>query len=536
MRKPTRITLGREARAGLVRGALKVSKAAGVTYGPCGRTVLLERAAGTIATKDGATVVRELRFEDALETLGAEVIKQPSLAMSEAVGDGTTTTAIIAGSLLKTCERLLVGGFASVDLVRGINKALDEVLQFLEDTSAPVTTEEDIHAVAMVASNHDEEISNLLTRAVMAVGKDGSVSIEDGRGVDCDLVIRDGMEIDEGYIHRLFLPESGRGTLEQPLVALFDCGMSSYREFRSVAEEASQWPHPLLIVTHAFEAEALATYAVNSRHRHFDLHVVKTPGTGFRKRGWLDDLAALSGATVFDFKAGMDITEWDPEWFGSVQTATIERNRSLLCGYDDEDTDLRVRERLASLKTQQENTNSTWEKDRLRERMARLDGGFCVLRVGGVTEAETKERRARIEDTLGSLRAALEFGIVPGGGTALANAADWLDFLHHENLIEHPDQSRGWQALSEALRTPLRVLCHNAGREVADISRRVQRLQETAEDDLWVGWDALRDEVRLLYDDPMVADASKVVSGAVRYAVSAVSTLVMTNAVIARKR
>lgn len=531
-----RIVLGREARAGLIRGAKKVSKAAAVTYGPCGRTVLLERAAGSIATKDGATVVRELRFEDALEDLGAEVIKQPSLAMSEAVGDGTTTAAIIAGSLLDTCERLLVGGFAPVDLVRGVDKAMSEVLQFLEDTSAPVTTEEEIHAVAMVSSNHDEEVSDLLTKAVMAVGKDGSISIEDGRGVDCDLIIRDGMELDAGYISRLMVPEEGKSTLEQPLIALFDCGMSSYREFRSVAEEASQWPHPLLIVAHAFEAEALATWSVNSRTRSFDLHVIKTPGTGFRKRGWLDDLAALSGATVFDHKAGMDITEWDPEWFGSVQTVTIDSSRSLFCGYDDEETDVRVRSRLESLKTQRDTTESTWETDRLRERMARLDGGFCVLRVGGTTESETKERRARIEDTLGSLRAALESGIVPGGGTALNNAADWLDYLHQESPLEHPEERRGWGALAESLRTPLRVLCQNAGHEMADVSRRLVRAQGEAEEDLWVGWDALRDEVRLLYEGPMVVDATKVVSSAVKYAVSAVSTLVMTNAVVARKR
>lgn len=536
-REPRRIFHGRDAREGIVRGALKIVKAVRVTYGPCGRTVLLERTAGRLATKDGATIVRELSFSNRLENLGAEAIKQPSLAMCDSVGDGTTTVAILAGELLYQCERMLVAGHAPSKMVRGIRKAADAALELFQDISVPVTSEEEIMAVAMVSSNRDREISRLLTQAVMAVGKDGSISVEDGRGVESELLIRDGMELPSGFAN-IYLSdaEDGRTSFEQPLVALFDCGLHTYGEMKSVVETASQWPHnPLLLVGHHFEGETMAVWGINSRVRgSYRWTMVKTPGTGNRKRGWLDDLAALSGAVVFDAKAGMDSRNWDPEWFGSVQTVVVERNKTLLVGYDNEESQERVRERVAALKIAQESTQSDWERDRIRERIARLDGGFCVLRVGGTTETELKERRARIEDTLGSLRAALESGILPGGGSSMLNAADWLDYLLQENPLEDSDERVGWQCFSRALRGPFKALVANSGQEPSEVFRRLDKDREKYEDDLWVGWDALSDDVRLLYEDPMVIDASKVVHDSVRYAVSAVSTIIMTNAAVVR--
>jgi chaperonin GroEL len=504
-----------------------------VTYGPAGKTVFLERSSGVLATKDGATVVREISLSDPCENLGASILKEPCLAMSDAVGDGTTTTAILAANILRTCARFITGGYQPIELVRGLREASEVVTDLLREMAIEVVTEAEIRAVAMIASNGDEEISDLLTQGCMAVGRDGSISIEDGRGTQSELIIRDGMDFDSGFTHYHLSPEGGRLFLEQPMVALFTRGLFTFRDVRSVAETASQWPHrPLLIIAPTVEGEALAAWALNPKIRQSQVWTaVSAPGYGPDQRAYLEDIAALSGATLVDTDAGMDHTEFQGEWFGNlVQTATIEKDKTNLVGYDTGNEDL---ERyIESLKTRLRKSTSNYDKDRIRERIAKLDGGFCVLRVGGVTESTLKERRARIEDALGSLRAALEHGILPGAGSALQAASEWLT----ERGYEDGGVGKGQMALARALREPLRVLVENAGLSASVMEHKVWNARKDAGFDPWVGVDLTTGGVRMLHGDPLVIDAARVLVDAIRYAVSATSTLVMTELAVVRRK
>jgi chaperonin GroEL len=535
-RSPKAILFGHEARQKLLRGALRLAETAAITFGPCGRVVLLERVAGNIATKDGATVVREITFDDPGETLGAQILKEPCQVMSDEVGDGTTTTAILVGCMLQECNRYLVAGVEPVHLAAGLREAADVAIDALREISMPVESDEEIRSVALISSNGDEEIAQLLTKATMAVGRNGTILIEDGKGVDTDLVLRDGMPLDTGYIGQLAQRSPDEETFDQPHLAILDCGLYTFEDIRDVMETASQWPHPLVIVAHQVEGAAFTTWAQNVLRNPdgkppWAGTVIKAPGWGPHRRALLDDLAALSGGTVIDPEAGMSLDNIDPEWFGSVQTMTVSRDETLLVGYDDGKTAERVRARVGTLQRELAETTHAYDADRLRERVARLEGGMAILRVGGVTEAALRERRGRIEDALGSVRASLEEGILPGAGTAHMFAAQWL-------VAQGPsedDKSFGYQALTKALQAPFRVLVQNAGQDPGSASRAIETKQEQEEFDPWVGWDVVQGQARLLYRDPMVVDATKVATGAIRYAVSTVATAITTEAMVVRR-
>jgi len=535
-RTPKTIYFGQAAREKLLRGALQLAEAAAVTYGPCGRIVILERVAGNIATKDGATVVREISFRDPGMSMGAALLKEPCLAMSETVGDGTTTTAILAASLLKECHRYLVAGVNPMHLSKGLREAARAAIDLLHELAMPVESEHEVRSITLIASNGDTEIAQHLTKAVMSVGQKGTVTIEDGLGTETELVLRDGMSLEAGFVSPSCWPSSKeiREHFEQPFLALFDCGLYSFEDIRDVVEVASQWPHPLIIFAHTVEAGALATWVLNGKSSDgrpsWHGALVKCPGWGDHRRAFLDDIASLSGATVIDPKAGMDLHNLNPEWFGSVQTATVERNSTLLVGYADGVTTERVQKRVRCLQAEKERALHEYDQDRLQERISKLNGGLATLRVGGITESALQERRARIEDALGSVRAALAEGIVPGAGAAYLFAAQWL-------TAQDPpegDASLGYLAFIHALQEPFRVLLRNAGQESSNALEKVDPMQGE-ECNPWMGWDVVQRKARLLYEEPMIVDATRVAVEAIRYVASAVGTIITTEVMVVRE-
>lgn len=532
MKTAKTITFGDKARNKLLRGALRVAKAVSVTYGPAGKTVILERRSGNIATKDGVTVARELQFSDRGENLGALLIREPCLAMADTVGDGTTTAAVISAALLEECHKYITAGVSPVELSKGIREASEQAMAIVQSLAMEVQEEEEVRRVAMVSSNGDVEISDLLTRAIMAAGKDGTVSIEEGKGTETTLEIRDGMPLSSGFMSSACWPPEGlREHFDQPLIVLCDCPLYRFEDIRHIVETASQWPHPLLLIAHSVEGEALATWAANHSREGEPWekwNLIRAPEWGHHRRAILDDIASLSGATVIDPSAGMSLQEIAPEWLGSVQTATVEKGSTLLVGYDDQATTERVQERIRTLQREADTSKHDYDLDRLQERIAKLSGGLSILRVGGVTEAALKERRARIEDALGSIKAALESGIVPGAGATYLFASDCLPTFFTG------DYGLGFLALAKALQAPFRTLMQNAGWEPGPLLLSLER--ENAEfPDPWWGWDILQNRARLLYEDPMILDAARVATDVIRYAVSAVTTLITTEAMLVHK-
>lgn len=451
--------------------------------------------------------------------------------MSESVGDGTTTTAILTGLLLQECNKYLVAGVDPRQLAQGMKDAALEAINILYEMSMPVDEESEVRSVALISANGDEELADLLTQAVMAVGKKGTILIEDGKGTHTEVLLRDGMPLDTGFLQR---NQHSEEVFEQPMLALFDCGLYSFEDIREVIEVASQWPHPLIIIAHAVENGALATWTINSTGSDKPTWVgtlVKAPGWGHHRREILDDIASLSGATVIDQNAGMSLQTINPEWLGSVQTATVRADSTTLVGYADADTTERVQSRIRSLQTMLERTTHEYDADQIQERMAKLAGGLAILRVGGVTEPAMRERRARLEDSLNSVRAALESGIVPGAGAAYLFAAQWLSA---QDPPEKEGEQFGYSAFIKALQEPFSVLTRNAGQNTGSALLAMESKQEKENFSPWVGWDILGSRARLLYENPMIADATKVAVEAIRYAVSSASTVITTEAMVVR--
>jgi len=511
---PKQLDLYTKARTNLLTGAKLLAKTTAITYGPKGRTVMLDRTAGLIATKDGVTVAREITLVDPVENMGAETLKAACIHVNDLVGDGTTTAAIVSAVLLEEGHKLVVAGFDPMRLATQIREAAEEAIEVIDEIAVRVQSQAELERVALVASNGDVEVAKALAEACMAVGNDGTISIEDGVGVDIELVFKDGMEIDKGVVSAGFLRESGgiEREIEAPLVAVFGGKLTTVEDVQQVLEESSQWPaHDLLIFSESVEGAALTTMLMNDAQDVVRSVAVNAPGFGPKREGYLRDIAALAGATFID-PSIMDFRKsYDPEWFGSLRKATIKLKSSLLIAYEDaRDT---IGERIAELKHEAQSLSSDYDRDRHAERIAKLAGGLCIMKVGGPTEPALKERRARVEDALGAVRAALEEGVVPGAGSAYLTASErlWAD-------------TPGAQCLRRALRAPLEKIADNAGFEGRAI---VYKVIEARDHDSagWLGWDALMGDIRDLSVDPLILDPVPVVKAVIAAAASVASTL-----------
>lgn len=523
MGQPRSVEIGIRTREQILRGALTLARTVAVTFGPMGRNAIIDRFAGLLSTRDGVTLAREIDLPDALANQGCQLLKQACIKVNDEVGDGTTQTAILASEILREGHQMIMAGFHPNDLIRGMRAATESAVAAIWKMAIPVETQEQIQQVAFLASNRDEEVARLLADAVMAVGNDGLVVIEDGQGVDSSLEFKEGFEIDGGMASPHFVDDTERmtRTINAPLVAVVNVHLRTVDDVRDLMETASQWnQNELLVFCRSCQGDALVTMVLNHKKQVVRCCAVEAPGIDFRRPEILKDIAALSGATFVDPEAGFDHRTWQEGWFGGIRKATISQKNCLLEGYP-ESKDALV-ERIQWLKGQEAESTSDYDRDQLRKRMARLSGGLALLKIGGVTEAEMKDRRARVEDALGAVKAALRGGLVPGGGMAYISASQSISDCPAED-----GERAGWGVIERALKKPLAVLADNAAQEGSAV---VARMVEVP--DPWTGWDVISGEVRDFRQDPPIVDPTLVPVTALESALSVAVTLLTVEASI----
>lgn len=515
-KKPIKVISGIEARKGILEGASLASKTIGCTFGPRGGTVLLAKAFDHVAvTSDGVTVSREVQPGGGLVGLGATLIKEACLKVEQMAGDGTTTTAILAESALRASQKLVAAGFDPVQIARDMSDAAEVAVSLIQEIAAPIETQQMIESVALLSSNGDQEVAEALAKACMMAGTEGTVSVEDGVALEIEIDAKDGLEVPAGFVSERFAPNGIEREMTTPLVAVLGSGLSSVDDVRHLLEEASQWPDNHLLVFAPFiEGPALQTMVMNNAKGVIQSCAVKVPGTGRWQEEWLQNLAAVSGATFVDPKQGFNWSKgFDPDWFGSVQKAVINSKLTTLESFPEaQDT---ISERVNQIKAQAETSTSDYDADRLNEQAASLAGGLIILKVGGITEAAMKERRARIEDSLGAIRGALEEGVIPGAGNGLLLIGDILD--------AEANGRHGWNIVATALRTPfirLAESCETNG-EVAQLMLELKEADITA----FEGFDPVSGEVRNLLEAQPIIDSAKMARCAVSAAISVAATM-----------
>lgn len=511
------VTTGMDTRSRMLQGALQMAKAVGVTYGPYGRTCMLDRAQGLLATKDGVTVAREIVLDDPIANQGALILRDACLKVNDDVGDGTTSVAILAAEMIREGHRMVTAGMDPNSMIRGMNAARDQALQLVEDLAVPVSQQSELTHVAMIASNGDDDIARCMAEACMAAGRDGTVIIEDGQGIDTSLEFKEGMEIDRGPLSSVFLGASNERTMDGPLVAIVNAELRTVDDVRDVLETSSQWaPRELLLIALSVSGDALATLTLNHSKGIVKCCAVQCPGFGFHRSDYLQDIAALTGATFIDPAAGMDHRVWNGEWFGALRKAAIRHKATVMEAYPEASETIQAR--IRELRAAEAHSVSDYDRDRFKERAAKLGGCMAVLRIGGLTEAAMKERRARVEDALGAVRAALRDGVVPGSGIAYLYAGNSL------GSASSTDESwnAGWKIMVRALRYPATMLLDNAGFEGRAI---VELIPGHSDGNPWIGWDVHQKRMRDLAAEPLIIDPTAVVTSVIRAATSVATTL-----------
>jgi chaperonin GroEL len=445
------------------------------------------------------------------------------LAVNNEVGDGTTSTAILAAEMLRLGHKYIIAGMDPNQMVRGMQSALEECYNLLADLYQPISTQEDLERVAFIASNGDVEVAKNLAEACMAVGNNGTVTIEDGQSIEVLLELKEGMEIDRGAYSLEFLGSDTERTLEGPLVAVVNASLSKLEDVQDLLETASQWPqNELIVFCKSIVGDALSTMVLNNKEQIVRCCAVQAPGISYRQSDYLEDIAAISGATFVDPGAGFSFGSWDSEWFGSLRKAVIKQKSSVLLAYD-EITD-NLEEHLLKLKATEAMSSSEYDRDKLKERISKLTGGLAVLKVGAATEVELKERRARVEDALGSVKAALKDGVVPGAGSAYWYLGQKL----MEKNTELDSFSVGWTVVAQSLKLPICKLLANAGYLEPPLEKL--NLQTP-----WVGWDIAQLKIRNLWEQPCIADPTAVVASAIRSAISVAATLLTVEVSITKE-
>jgi len=499
-----------------------LARAVAVTYGPYGRTAMLDRLAGLLATKDGVTVAREIELGDHVANMGCQILKESCIRVNDVAGDGTTTAAIVAAAIVREAHKVVVAGVDAMQVARGIQLASRRAIKVIEEMAVPVESQHELEQVAMIASNSDEEGAKAMAEACMAVGKDGTISIEDGHGLGIELIFKDGMEIPRGVCSPYFLGRNdNERVIESPMVAVIDAELSSVEDVQSILEESSTFEgHDLLVFAKSVIGDAIKTMTLNDAKDVVQCVAIQAPGFGDRQAEFLRDIAAMAGADFIDPLTDKNHTTWDPEWFGSFRKVTTGLKTSTLIAY--EEASDAIQERVTQIRAELEGTTSDYDLERLQERMAKLTGGLCVMQIGGVTEAALKERRARVEDALGAVQSALRTGVVPGGGVAYLTAGVMLEEDHPQG---EGDQEMGWSTLAKALRAPIMTLGTNAGKEGPTLAYHV--MEARADDPLgWFGWDAREDRIRDLSKAPAILDPTLVVTMVIQTAASVASTLI----------
>lgn len=509
----------------LVKGVLQLARAVEVTYGPRGGTVLIARRPphDILTTRDGVTVACEVVPSDRVERLGALALRQAAIRVNEEVGDGTSTAILIAAKLIEIGHKHITAGHDAAMFVRSLREVAASCTLPLDGLKDEVSSKTTLEHLALHTTRGDAEIAHALAEASMLVGKTGMVVVEDGKGVEVEIVPKQGMELDKGWESSDFSLDGGPWHHDVCLVAVVNGTITEFGDIAPMMEAASQVGPgnlPLLVISCGIYGEALQTMVTNHRKDVLHCCAARCPGYGPKQRGWMDDLAALTQATVVEPKMGMKLKDFDSGWLGSVQQVSVMADTATLVCFDDAYESIEARVNI--LRAERERSESAHDREKLTERIAKLTDGFCLLRVGGVTEAAAKERRGRIEDALHAVRSALVSGVVPGAGMAYL----WL-----AEKVREGSRGLAAQALYEALREPVRALAHNAGAEPPVILYGLQVLQRP-----WHGWDAQKREYRDLRADPALIDPLGLVRLVVEAAVSVAATLLTADVSITKVR
>ena len=465
------ITFDIEARDGLKRGVDALANAVKVTLGPKGRNVVIEKSfGGPSITKDGVSVAKEIELEDPIENMGAQMVKEVASKTNDLAGDGTTTATVLAQAIVKEGLKNVAAGANPLDLKKGIDKAVSTLVQDLQKQSEVVGNKSDkIKQVASISANNDESVGDLIAEAFQKVGKEGVITVEEAKGRDTYVDIVEGMQFDRGYLSPYFVTNTEKmlADLENPYILLFEKKISSLKELLPVLEPVSQSGKPLLIIAEDVDGEALATLVMNKLRGALKIAAVKAPGFGDRRKAMLEDIAILTGGTVVSEERGLTLEKTTLEMLGTAERVTIDKdNTTVVNGAGNSQG---INTRVAQIKSQIENTTSDYDKEKLQERLAKLAGGVAVLYVGAASEIEMKEKKDRVEDALHATRAAVEEGIVAGGGVALARAKKTLE----KTSVENADEQTGVNILDRAIEEPLRQIVENAGGEGSVVVSKV---------------------------------------------------------------
>jgi chaperonin GroEL len=520
------VRFGGDARQRMLRGVDILADAVKVTLGPKGRNVVIDKSCGAPRiTKDGVTVAKEIELADKFENMGAQMVREVASKTSTVAGDGTTTATVLAQSIVREGAKGVAAGLNPMDLKRGIDKAVAAVVAELQKHTQKIATPAETAQVGTISANGDAEIGRMISEAMQKVGNEGVITVEEAKGMGTELDVVEGMQFDRGYISPYFVTNAEKmvAELDQPYILIHEKKLSGLQAMLPLLETVVQSGRPLLIIAEDIEGEALATLVVNKLRGGLKVAAVKAPGFGDRRKAMLEDIAILTGGQVISEDLGIKLENVTLEMLGKVKTAIVEKENTTLIEGSGQGDD--IKGRCNQIRAQIEETTSDYDKEKLQERLAKLAGGVAVIRVGGSTEVEVKERKDRVDDGLHATRAAVEEGIVPGGGVALARASLILAQLGSEN----EDQKFGIEIVRKALQAPLRQIAENAGEDGAVIAGRVLE-----NGDYKFGFDAQRGEFKDLVAAGVI-DPTKVVRTALQNAASVAGLLVTTEAMVAER-
>jgi len=518
------IKYSQKAREAILRGVDTLADAVKVTLGPRGRNVILEKTFGSpTITKDGVTVAKEIELEDKFENMGAQMVKEVASKTSDVAGDGTTTATVLAQAIYKEGSKLVAAGVNPMAIKRGIEKAVEAVVEELKRLSKPTKDQEEIAQVGTISANNDTTIGNIIAEAMNKVGKEGVITVEEAKGMETTLEIVEGMQFDRGYLSPYFVtdPEKMTVTLSNPYILLNEKKVSTMKDLIPILEQIARMGKPLLIIAEDVEGEALATLVVNKLRGTLQVSAVKAPGFGDRRKAMLEDIAILTGGKVISEDLGVKLESVTLNDLGSAKTVSIDKDNTTIV--DGGGTRKDLEGRVKQIRAQIDETTSDYDREKLQERLAKLVGGVAVIHVGAATETEMKEKKARVEDALNATRAAVEEGIVPGGGVALLRAGKGLEKVK----LEGEEQS-GVSLVQRALEEPIRQIANNAGAEGSVVVEKVK------DQKAGFGFNAETGK----YEDLMKAgiiDPTKVTRFALQNASSVAALLLTTEAMIAEK-
>lgn len=517
------VQFGNEVRQKMVNGVNILANAVRVTLGPKGRNVVVDRAfGGPHITKDGVTVAKEIELKDKFENMGAQMVKEVASKTNDVAGDGTTTATVLAQSIVAEGMKYVTAGMNPTDLKRGIDKAVAALVDELKNIAKPCDTSKEIAQVGSISANSDEQVGAIIAEAMEKVGKEGVITVEDGKSLENELDVVEGMQFDRGYLSPYFINDAEKqiAGLDNPFVLLFDKKISNIRDLLPVLEQVAKASRPLLIIAEDVEGEALATLVVNNIRGILKTVAVKAPGFGDRRKAMLQDIAILTGGTVIAEEVGLSLEKATLEDLGQAKRIEIgKENTTIIDGFGDA---AQIEARVAEIRQQIETATSDYDKEKLQERVAKLAGGVAVIKVGAATEVEMKEKKDRVEDALHATRAAVEEGVVAGGGVALLRARAALENLHTGNA----DQDAGVQIVLRAVESPLRQIVANAGGEPSVVVNKVLEGKGN------YGYNAGSGE----YGDMIemgVLDPAKVTRSALQHAASIAGLMLTTDCMIA---